>query len=468
MAFSPYAHPDNRLMAQPTRRLVTAPQVRERVSVSFMFAAAFMILGLTPSLQALLEYSYLRYMFFTFGAWALLVMLNDSKFTIKYLYSQRLKEMLHFMCYVGLAVAYPLLEPGMRNIHDSLGNTFLVSVKLSLIAFSYFMGVYYVSKGGYEYNLLKSIIIVVVSLNALISLWAIFSGELVVREVVNAYQSLEIERPTFAHYALGDLGQYAVYVLMLPVLLERYFITEGTTKFFTVLLIIGLLVCIAMSTLLALQIVASFLIFVSLNRYSNLKASKHQKIMFILFGLLMTASILYSIADTYALGYQRDRILSMTRSSNDAPVLGDTFEKRMMLYRRSIETFLRYPLAGIGGNSITSGNSPIHTVGGHSGILDGLAFYGIFFFIFISFIFVKFKDVVFAISKSSKKIQFHTAKYLVMAYVMLIIADPLHMDLKVNMYFMFMVISIIPTQLQTSQLTIHNGKDPGKPLLVKR
>ena len=110
----------------------------------------------------------------------------------------------------------------------------------------------------------------------------------------------------------------------------------------------------------------------------------------------------------------------------------------------SIDTFLAYPILGQGLYPPNRGLRS-HVNGGHSGILDGFAMYGLLFCVYLVFLLIKFRQLQ-ALRKNNPQVIWNDAGLAAIGgYFLLILLDPLLIGADLGGAFFFFIGALGPS-----------------------
>jgi hypothetical protein len=429
---------------------------------SLLFAGLILVLITIPSFQAVFEYRLLRYLAPLFFLW-LLIIHSESPGVLMRVFRNRFGELALYGYWCAFILLYAGFVPGGESIHVLMGNVTKLLYSLLQILFCYIMGMVYASENdGRASRWLIKFLLIAFGLNALISLPLLLGSDLAVRAYINSYQSIAGRgQISISIFTFGGLGFYAAEALLSALFLETLLEAKGFVRFVFSCLFICIAINIFLCTLLIVQIgfFASVALFI-FQKMGSAKVSLRLR-----FGILILAGILAFMftrfADMRAMQYSLNRLPTLT-GQQVYNIEGNTTTKRIMLYSASINSFISYPILGlgfakyIGINLSNQGN----WIGGHSGILDGLAMYGLLpFGFFVLFLWVKYRHLRKMTTRESDTLVFPlTICFLLYCYQILF--DPLLFNSSVTGIFFFAVIgsAVVPNQ----QTDIPRKRPPGR------
>jgi hypothetical protein len=202
--------------------------------------------------------------------------------------------------------------------------------------------------------------------------------------------------------------------------------------------------------------VLSLVLYVALLIY---KLKRNWRLMAALIGIGFFLLLLgHGLSDYDAFEYQMNKIDALLNPSM-VHVQGDTSAKRFAHYRASIETFVAFPFLGMGLEAPNRGLGS-HRNGGHSGILDGFAMYGLLFCVYLGFLFIKFRQWQALRKKNPQEIWYDAGLVAIGGYFLLILLDPLLIDGFLGGAFFFFIGGPGPSSAQYHRS--YSGRRLGK------
>jgi hypothetical protein len=155
---------------------------------------------------------------------------------------------------------------------------------------------------------------------------------------------------------------------------------------------------------------------------------------------LLLAFLGYWLSNTPAGTYSMSRIIKYITPNSTYYVQGDTLNSRRINYLASINAFLEYPLLGTG-FAVYTGKIPSDLwIGGHSGILDGLAIYGLLFSLYPLFLWVKYRHLRNLFLHSKQYMWIYSGLVCFLVYIYLILFDPMIFTPSLSGIFFFAII----------------------------
>jgi len=325
--------------------------------------------------------------------------------------------------------------------------------------------VYNAPKNKHTYTFLCNTLFFFVGINAIFSTNAILSGELVVRQTINLYQTLDSSENILTAYGLGGLGNYSVHVFLIPILIYNVIENKGMRRLPYLVLITILLMVSLLSSLSAIVIILILIImFYSYRIFFQSKLLK-QKIFFA--GIVVVLLLIFiSLKDLRDVQYAMNKIYLLVDPTYIGDVEGQTIDKRYMLYNRSFETFLSNPLFGIGLVPQSEESLANNSIGGHSGILDGFAMYGLFFAIFPLFIVFVIRQLI-AIRRHTYNKQWAESLLVsIYCYIIFILVDPLIFNATLTGAFLFFIVGPTYSRYNELYFTVNRYR-PGTQRILK-
>jgi hypothetical protein len=367
-------------------------------------------------------------------------MIIHERYKLINIFHRRRKEYIVLIACFFVYFVYSYFSPLGLYINETMGDYKKILLITIQVAMCYVISVVYnAPENKYTYDFLCNTLIFFIGINAIYSAKAILSGELVVRQTINVYQTLNLSEDILTTYGLGGLGNYSVHVFLIPLLIYNVIENKGMRRVpYLVLTTIFIVVSLLSSLSAVVLILITMLIFYSYRIFSQSKVLKH-KITFA--GIVIVfLFILISLKDLRDVQYAMGKIYLLVDPTYIGQVEGQTIDKRYMLYNRSFETFLSNPVFGIG---LLSPSEEFHTkyaIGGHSGILDAFAMYGLLFSLFPLFIVFVIRQLI-AIRKHSCKKQWAESFLMsIYCYIMFILVDPLIFNATLTGAFLFFIV----------------------------
>jgi hypothetical protein len=412
-------------------------EVRTPYPKSVFVAALFLAILFIPSVQALLGYRLIRFLVAVWALWGFLFLL-ESRNIVMSLASGRRFELGVFALWCLIVLFYPLVNPQAGDINFCLGNLGKVLYSLLPIIMCYSMGLAYEVRGETRvFPFLLTWLLVGMAVNAVIATPILLGGGLMVRAHLNSYQEIAVTEQNLGLLGLGSLGFYGVMVFLSPFFADLMIRVKGIKKLIVVSLLIPILLTLHLTGLLIIftTMVLSLVLYVALMIY---KLKRNWRLMAALIGIGFFLLLLgHGLSDYDAFEYQMNKIDALLNPSM-VHVKGDTSAKRFAHYRASIETFLAFPFLG-GGLEAANRGLGSYRNGGHSGVLDGFAMYGLLFCVYLGFLFIKFRQWQALRDKNPQEIWYDAGLVAIAGYFLLILLDPLLIDGFLGGAFFFFI-----------------------------
>lgn len=412
-------------------------EVRTPYPKSVYAAALFLAILLIPCVQALLGYRLIRFLVAVWALWGLLFLLESKNILLRLASGRRL-ELSVFALWCLILLTYPLANPQAGGINFLLGDQEKVLQSLIPIILCYSMGLAYDVRGeSRAFSFLIKWLLVGMAVNALIASPILLGGGLMVRAHLNSYQETAVTEQNLGLLGLGSLGFYGVMVFLAPFFADLMIRVKGIKKL--------IVASLSMPILLTLHLTGLLIIFttmlLSLVLYVALLISKLKRcwrFMAGLIGLVLVILFLgYGLSDYDAFEHQMNKIDAIINPS-PVNVKGDTSAKRFSHYLASIETFAAFPFLGMGLEAPNRGLGS-YRLGGHSGILDGFAMYGLLFCVYLVFLLIKFRQWRGLRRRNPQEIWYDAGLVAMVGYFVLILLDPLLIDGYLGGAFFFFV-----------------------------
>lgn len=404
--------------------------------VSVILAAIIISIILLPSIQVFFGYSYFKIIVFLGLLWVIAIKLEHKKLLAGVIKVRR-KEFRKYFLWIFIVIIYSVLYP-QTDLNETMGSPIKLIYSFTQISLCYIIAsAYSLEKNRrVHYNLMKFLLIAL-GINAWWAIPSLFTGQLTGREYVNVYQQIETQISGLSVLGLGDLGLYCAHAILTPFFLLLTFKAKGITSAFFFVSLAGVIINTLLSSLLApilvmiFGMVMYFLMGIKKSRLLNMRVISIIYVVFLISVLLI---------GTYAVTYNIDRVMYFLNSDTYKTVEGYTFYKREMLYTRSIETFLAFPFIGAGGRHLISPLSNWVGIGGHSGILDAFAMYGLLFLVYISFLKLKYYHLKANIKYYPRDLWSLASLIAFKSFIILIILDPLLYNSKTTGVFLFFIV----------------------------
>ena len=412
-------------------------ELRTPYPKSVYVAALFLAILLIPCVQALLGYRLIRFLVAVWALWGLLFLL-ESKNILMRLASGRRLELSVFALWCLILLIYPLANPQAGDINFLLGDQEKVLHGLIPIIMCYSMGLAYEVRGESRvFPFLIKWLLVGMAVNALIATPILLGGGLMVRAHLNTYQETAVTEQNLGLLGLGSLGFYGVMVFLAPFFADLIIRVKGIKRLIVASLSIPILLTLHLTGLLIIftTMVLSLVLYVALLIY---KLKRSWRYMAGLIGIGLVIIFLgYGLSDYDAFEYQMNKIDALINPST-VHVQGDTSAKRFAHYMASIETFVAFPFLGRGLEAPNRGLGS-HNIGGHSGILDGFAMYGLLFCVYLVFLLIKFRQWQALRKRNPQEIWYDAGLVAIVGYFLLILLDPLLTDGYLGGAFFFFI-----------------------------
>jgi hypothetical protein len=410
-----------RAMAWSLRGNQTA--VRTPYPKSVYVAALFLAILLIPCVQALLGYRLIRFLVALWALWGLLFLL-ESKHNLMRLASGRRLELSVFALWCLILLIYPLANPQAWDINSSLGSSEKLLYGLIPMIMCYSMGLAYDVRGESRvFPFLMKWLLLGMAVNALIATPILLGGGLMVRAHLDTYQETAATEQNLGLLGLGSLGFYGAMVFLAPFFADLIIRVKGIKKLIVASLCTPILLTLHLTGLLIIftTMVLSLVLYVALLIYKLKRSWRYMAGLAVLGFVIMILG--YGLSDYDAFEYQMNKMDALINPST-VHVKGDTSAKRYQRYRESIETFVAFPFLGRGIEAPNRGLRS-HNMGGHSGILDGFAVYGLFFCVYLVFLLIKFRQWQALRKRNPQEIWYDAGLVAIAGYFLLILLDPL-------------------------------------------
>lgn len=424
-----------RAMAWSLRGNQTA--VRTPYPNSVYVAALFLAILFIPCVQALFGFQFIRILVAMWALWGLLFLL-ESKNILMRLASGRRLELSVFALWCLIVLIYPIANPQAGEVNFILGDLGKLLYGLVPIIMCYSMGVAYDVRGESRvFPFLIKWLLLGMAVNALIAIPILLSGGLMIRAHLNTYQETAVTGQNLGLLGLGSLGFYGVMVFLAPFFADLIIRLKGIKRLILASLSIPILLTLHLTGLLIIftTMVLSLVLYVALLIY-KLKRSWRYRASIIGLGLVIIF-LGYGLSDYDAFEYQMNKLDALINPST-VHVAGDTSAKRFTRYMESIETFVAFPFLGRGLEAPNRGLGS-HNMGGHSGILDGFAMYGLLFCVYLVFLFIKFRQWQVLRKLNPQEIWYDAGLVAIVGYFLLILLDPLVTDGFLGGAFFFFI-----------------------------
>jgi hypothetical protein len=275
------------------------------------------------------------------------------------------------------------------------------------------------------------------AVNALIATPILLGSGLIVRAHLQTYQETAVTEQNLGLLGLGSLGFYGAMVFLAPFFADLIIRVKGIKRLIVASLSIPILLTLHLTGLLIIftTMVLSLFLYVALLIY-RIKRSWQYMAGLIVLGFVVIF-LGYGLSDFDAFEYQMNKMDALINPST-VRVVGDTSAKRYLKYMDSIETFVAFPVLGMGLEAPNRGLGA-HRNGGHSGILDGFAMYGLLFFVFLVFLLIKFRQLQALRKRNPQEIWYDACLVAIVGYFLLILLDPLLIDSFLGGAFFFFV-----------------------------
>lgn len=405
--------------ARPSTLFLGERQAKQRTPYpkSLYVAALFFFLLALPVFQGLLGYRLFRYLVPIWLLWALIFSL-ESKGAWRILLSSRRFELFFFALWCLVLIIYPLVNPQIINVYEESGNFLKITSAMVPMIMSYVMGMAYRARGETRvFTILAVLLLAGLSINCTMAMPMLFGGGLEIREQLANYQDM-----SKAEIGFGGLGFYAGMVLLVPFFLNVILGAKGFARLILLALLIPIIINLYLTSLLIILTTLGLSFCLYILMALGKKRFKRRALAVILIGIIFLF-IGGKLSSEKPLQYQIDKIDALLNPTF-GKVPGDTSKKRLFLYKRSIKTFLAFPFFGAGADP-NSEELYYNFIGGHSGVMDALAIYGMLFIIYLIFLAIKFRHLR-ALHREEDQSSWYAAGLVSMCtYFLLILLDPL-------------------------------------------
>lgn len=417
-----------------------------RFRLSLLLAGVILMLITLPSIQAIFGYRLFRYLVPLFFVWALVIKFESPRSWANVL-RYMLAELVVYSYWCTIVIVYAWMNNNNAGIiiNETMGSLTKVGYVLSLITICYLMGMVYATEtDGKALRGLVRFMIIAVGLNALLSIPALFNQVLAVRAYINSYQVITAEVGTqqgVSIYGLGDLGLYMIEALLVPYLLATIIEVKGFVRLIYIGLFAAFAINIFMCSLLLVQI--TFILAVVLTaawQIIQIKATVRMRLALVALLILLFFIGVY-ISNTESMQYSFNRVVKYLNPKITYRVQGDTYEARMRLYLVSLNTFIKCPFLGSGFALYTGKLPKGPSTGGHSGILDGFAMYGLLFSFYLTFLWMKYRYLRKLYLHSRQDMWLLSSMICFLIYMIQILFDPMIFSAPTSGIFLFAIIS---------------------------
>jgi len=419
---------------------------------SVLIAAFIIALIVLPSFQSLFGYQIFRFVVVSSVIWWVFIN-SEVRFLWARVLRPRSSVLRMYIFWFFIALCYTLIDSSNQYRNLIMGDTIKIVFSFSLIGILYLIGVVYSSEqDGRAFNWLVKFVLVAFGLNAFLAIPSLLSDDLLLRVYINIYQSTEVTKQSLSAYALGGLGLYGAQAVLAPLFLTTIFKTRGIKRLVYWALFVGIFINVFLSSLLAIftififSTIACFLgILVRLKMSTNLRIGFVAiSILVIMLGIQLreTRSAQYSLARIGILFSTEDRY-------SRTLIEGNTLKKRQMHYERSIRTLLDFPVFGVGLSSVFRSRSDlvVSGIGGHSGILDGFAMYGLLFTTYLVFLWRRYRYLRSVLKAGDYDLWVFSYLIAFVAYFLLILVDPLlYNRTTTGLFFLLVMASATPAK----------------------
>ncbi len=395
----------------------SAQQLQPHLYLAFIF----MVLVMVPGIQALFQFSILRWLALIGFIWLVMVFNRSYKRLIQSIFARKV-ELLLFAIWAVVVISYASINDELIYWDQNAGNVLKVFYHFVIVSLGYGMILFYsFDLDENAYGFIVNGMIILLGLNALISLQPLASGHLVAREFVNTNEFVDLYRENIMFFALGDISYYCLLtMIVIPVFFNS--IDRKPLHFIFYLILLGGLVGnVILSSLLAPLV--CLVVGVVCSLYMSFVASgsntdRNRNMLILLFMLFF---VIFTLRYNDALILSQQKVMTYFSSSYFETFEGYTMDKRRDMYLYSYDAFLQHPFVGIG--LLKQDVSDIR-LGGHSGLLDALGTYGIFAFSFIAFMVVRTIRLLRLSRIVSGDHRWRTGLVVTLVYFIFIIYDP--------------------------------------------
>ncbi len=250
-----------------------------------------------------------------------------------------------------------------------------------------FMQLSYSAQRDGSGDALLMVIVVMVGLEVLISLPTLWSQPALARIVMGADATPEMIAAAGAA-SVGQYGYYTGLAIVLPVIVSQAIVSSGQRSILMWFIVGVIALAIAISTFMGailLMLLGFLILFLFYIKYATSKIKI--LILYGMLGLIFFTIWATILSNTEQGSYIEDKVTQEFTGIAAAGIEEGDVTGRSDVWRMSFNTFLEYPLFGVGPSTNRENPNLYTLVGGHSSWLDQLAEYGVmgfgFYILFI-------------------------------------------------------------------------------------
>jgi hypothetical protein len=368
----------------------------------------------------------MRYLVPIWLLWALIFSL-ESRGVWGILLSSRRFELFFFALWCLVLIIYPLVNPQLIKLHGGFGDFSAMAYGMVPMIMSYLMGMAYRARGEARvFPFLAVVLLVGLAINCIMATPILLGGGLEIREQLSDYQDMTKGEMGLGYFGLGGLGFYAGMVLLVPFFLNLIVGAKGFARLILLALLIPIVINLYLTGLLIIMIALGFSFGLYFLMVMGKKRAKGRKALAVILIGTTFLFVGYKLVGEISLQHTFVKIDAILH-----PIFGktpgDTSKKRMVVYMASIKTFLAFPFFGAGADP-NSEELIYNFIGGHSGILDALAMYGMLFTIYLVFLAIKLRHLRALHREDDQSLWYTPALVSLCSYFLLILLDPLLLD----------------------------------------
>lgn len=356
-------------------------QNRTWTRLSVLLASVILSLIMFPSFQALFNYRITRFIMVLWILWVIVVTLERPHIWSRVL-GTRFVELMIYTTWCYIFLVYDILSP--YDLVPGGGGLIKLLYRSFQIILCYIIALVYTTENNKNIcNCLVRLLFFGFGVNALISMPVLLKPELAGRAFSDYYMGIRIQGQSFSHFGLGNIGLYITEAMLMPIFVSLVLKTRGikVIAYWAVLaLIVASILLCTLSVAILILIIDIF--FFALILMFNRRVSRRTYLVIIIF-IILVIIIGFQLSKSKALQYSINKALFVINPSYSS-IKFTSIERRIEKYVTPIKTFMKFPLLGAGIAQVSNG------LGGHSGILDGFALFGILFSIYLVFLWIKY------------------------------------------------------------------------------
>lgn len=368
--------------------IVITQQVRQNrtwTRLSVLLASVILSLIMFPSFQALFNYRITRFLMVLWILWVIVITLESPHIWARVL-GIRFVELMIYTAWCCIFLVYNILSP--YDLVPGGGGLIKLLYRSFQIILCYIIALVYTTENNKNVcNCLVRLLFFGFGVNALISLSALLKSGLDARAFSDYYMGIRMhirmQELTFSYFGLGNIGLYITEAMLMPIFVSLVFKIRGI-KAMAYWVVLGLIVANILLCTLSVPILILIIdiFFFALILMFNQRVSRRTYLVTIIF-IILVIIIGFQLSKTEGLQYTINKVLFAINPSYSSMKF-TSIEIRKEKYMTPINTFMKFPLLGAGMAQVSNG------LGGHSGLLDGFALFGILFSIYIVFLWIKY------------------------------------------------------------------------------